>query len=281
MQHLKIIKIEMKKQYYLLSLALLLLACNHNSVDQTNAKGTAALDSSNMTAAAAAVPKKITTARTYQLSTFDQKTEFGNFADFQKTMQAFEEKGYFNTLDQKQRKSIAADVQKIIKDHFKVLASSIGDLFQNGQQDAALITYDIQKKRIAILLYDRKQHKIGQLYTDYKVVDGLADANCPFGHWGTVDYLIMQELSMDEENIKNNGETYLNYTGDAGIRITDLNTDDTFASADGCFAQRVDRANLKNSLALSISSAYANYLVFKFNKQHGDLDLYYGQAFAD
>jgi len=225
----------------------------------------------------------VTEGGQFEVSTFDAADGLGNVGDFIKILKDFEKKGYLNTLSEKAQKQIHGNFKGYLDKNlqYKVLAYAQGDVFQNQKEDAVAIVYDVQKNRISILAYDQENEQVGELYRDYKVVNGLKNVDCPFGNWGTIDYMILQEISMDEQNIQQNTETYLTQENNSGLKITDISTDPLFSLKDGCFAKNVDRKNLGNSLAISISGSYLDYFALRYNKEKKYFEIYYGQAFAD
>jgi len=214
-------------------------------------------------------------------STFTRTPAFGSTESVKKTFSHFVAQGYIDTIDAKKRPLLSGNLQKLLPKEYKILASTQGDIFQNQESDEALITYNTEKQQVCIVLYDRLLNKLGLLYQDYKVVNGLSKADCSFSFAGTVDYLLMQELAENEDEIKFNGDSYLADEGNAGLQVTDLAAHKNIELAAGCFAPNTDKSNLKNSLVIAVSAVYADYLAFKFHKNAGYFELFYGQAFAD
>jgi hypothetical protein len=160
--------------------------------------------------------------------------------------------------------------------HYQLIAFANGNLFQNNEEDFAFVVYDNKSNRISILTYNYSTHEYLELYREIKVVNGLNDAGCNYGHSGTLDYQLADEtLIYPMEYLVKNVETYYE---NPVCKITDIGKDETFALASGCFAKGASKTVLVNSLCITTSSVYNNWECLRYDKATKAFIIFYGAS---
>lgn len=217
----------------------------------------------------------------YQISTYDNPEDADRISKEKESLKRLSEKNIFLDIHNKLIQNISEKEQSSFKTNpdYELLSTAKGSLFQENSNDFAFIVYDKKNVKISILLYNGTTNTYAELYKDIKVVNGLKDADCNFYSFGTLDYRFANEfLVSNEEYLAKSTESYLEYTP---VKITDISKDENFILKDGCFAKKVSKTNLSNTLCIATSNAYNNWECLRYNKTNNTFLIFYGQAFAD
>lgn len=161
---------------------------------------------------------------------------------------------------------------------YQLIYSSSGDLFQNGKEDNGFIVYDKKHTRVSILVYDGLQSRYSELFRDIKVKNGLGDADCNYGTYGTIDYQLANELLDQRDYLIKDPLKQIEYTN---CKIADISKDEDFILDSGCFAKGFSADGRSKSLCIPTSSVYNNWECLTYDKNKGVFVIFYGQAFAD
>jgi hypothetical protein len=161
---------------------------------------------------------------------------------------------------------------------YELLYSSAGDLFQNNKEDNVFIVYDRKYSRVSILVYDDLQNKYSELFRDIRVKNGLENAECNYGSYGTLDYQVADELIYQRDNLIKKPERHLE---DFKCKIVDISQDGDFILESGCFAINFSADKKTKALCIPTSSVYNNWECLTYDKTKNEFIIFYGQAFAD
>jgi hypothetical protein len=216
----------------------------------------------------------------YQTSTYDIATT-QDLKEHRKTLKKLDSLNIFHTIHDALLPILPDKHLDYFKKtrHYELFFFANGDLFRNHEEDFVFIAYDRETVRISILTYNEHTNEYLELYRGIKVINGLADAGCNYGAYGTLDYQLADEtLIYPQESLIKNPESYLE---NKACKIADIQKDDTFSLQDGCFAKRIDKTNSANSLCISTSSVYNNWECLQYDSSKKAFVVFFGQAFAD
>ena len=164
------------------------------------------------------------------------------------------------------------------KPDFELIFYTKGNLFQNNKADYAFIIYDKENSRITILVYDEYVNKYFELYRDIKVEGEL---NCYYYNYGTLDYILGEELVRGRTTIDTTKAPESYITDEIFCKITNILNDKNILLKRGCFADDVSKENPLNALCIATSFTYNNWECLLYDKSKNVFKFIYGQAFAD
>jgi len=216
----------------------------------------------------------------YLASTYDNPADQEQLKAHRTTLKKLSEANSFATIQAKLLPQLSDAQQAYFKAHndYELLATAKGNLFQESKNDQAFIVYDKKKERIAIVVYNDQTQKYAELYRDIKVASGLDEASCNYGNYGTLDYILGNEIIDQEQYLLNHPEGYVEASP---CKITNLATDEDFAIDHGCTSKRIIHKDLSKALCIATSSVYNNWECLQYNKDTDSFLIVYGQAFAD
>lgn len=162
--------------------------------------------------------------------------------------------------------------------HYQLIYSSSGDLFQNGTEDNGFIVYDKKHLRVSILVYDGLQNQYAELFRDIRVKNGLENADCNYGAYGTLDYQVADVLIYQRDYLIKDPLKQIENTN---CKIADIAKDEDFVLENGCFANGFSADGRNKSLCIPTSSVYNNWECLVYDKTKRAFIIFYGQAFAD
>ncbi len=267
------------KKVIIYALLPVLVACNQSSPNNKKSTDQVA-GKTEKPAKTLAEPEQKTEKKTFVLSTYDNPEQKGQIEDHVNALQRLSDVGVFNQIHQKALLSLPSEQQN----HFKlnpqyfVLCSDKGDLFHNGKTDYAFVVYDGKNKRFSILVYNKLKNKYAELYRNLKVENGLEDADCGYGQFGTHDYILADELIYQENYLIKNPESYLEYPT---CKIGNMKQDSDLILKEGCFSKKIDKSKLPVVLSIATSSVYNNWECLQYEPETNSFCIIYGQAFAD
>jgi hypothetical protein len=161
---------------------------------------------------------------------------------------------------------------------YELIYSASGDLFQNDKEDNCFIAFDRKHLKVSILVYDEQQNKYSELFRDIKVKNGLVNAECNYGTYGTLDYQVADELIYQRDYLIKDPLKQIENTK---CKIIDISKDEDFVLESGCFAAKFSANGKTKSLCIPTSSVYNNWECLNYDKNKSDFVIFYGQAFAD
>lgn len=223
-----------------------------------------------------------TTLAIFQTSTYDDPEFADQVSKHQVSLNALSEKGVFAAIHAKLIQKLGQKHQIYFqsKAAYELLALAKGNLFRENKTDGGFIVYDKKNQRISILVYREKTNAYAELFRELKVENGLENADCNYSSFGSIDYIIAEEIIYMEEYLVKNPESYLEYSA---IKITDIAKDKDFLLKKGCFSKSaaVDKKETANSLGIATGYVYNDWEALRYNEANNSFIIFYGQAFAD
>lgn len=270
----------LKKLLSLFVLTLLFSCSQQKKNDKTVTNSTETLKDSLSQNEPIVETDKTTTSSKYQTSTYDNLESSSNITDHKESLKGLSDKKVFSVISSKLTQTLVQKHQDYfkVKSDYELLSFAKGNLFQENDDDCAFIVYDKKNERISIIVYNAMKNKYLELFRDIKVKNGLETADCYFSAYNTLDYQLGDEILYQKEYLLKNPENYLESNP---CKITDISKDDNFALKDGCFAKKVSKTNLSNTLCIATDSVYNNWECLKYDKESNTFLIFYGQAFAD
>lgn len=258
------------KQFYIISIVTIFLSCSKQSSDNTTEK------SDTVTSIKSVV--KSDNGENYLTSTYDSPSK--NLERHKASLKELSDSSVFSTIHNQHISTLDKNCQDYFKSNpdYELIYSSSGDLFQNGKKDNGFIVYDKKHSRVSILVYNSFQNKYSELFRNVNVKNGLENAGCNYGTYGTLDYQIGDELIYQRDYLIKDP---LKQIGDATCKIVNIFQDENFALEEGCFAAGFSDDKKTNSFCISTSSVYNNWECLTYDKSRGQFIIFYGQAFAD
>ena len=249
------------------------LSCSKQSGDNQ-------VDNSNIVPADkdSATTAKSDKGENYLTSTYDNSSN--DLDRHIASLKELSDSSVFNTIHAK----LILTLDKKHQDHFnsnsdyQLIYNSSGDLFQNGKEDNGFIVYDNKHSRVSILVYDGLQNKYSELFRDIKVKNGIENAGCNYGTYGTLDYQVADELIYQRDYLIKDPLKQIEYTN---CKIVDISKDENFVLESGCFATNFSADGKTKSLCIPTSSVYNNWECLTYDKSKSEFIIIYGQAFAD
>jgi hypothetical protein len=213
----------------------------------------------------------------YQTSTYD--THRGDLEDHKRSLKELSDSSVFSTIHHQLLSELDSTSRTYFsaRPDYEVMNLTHGDLFQNGKDENAFIVYDKKHLRVSILIQNTLSNTYSELYRDIKVKNGLENADCNYGAFGTLDYQFASELIYQRDYLIKKPESHLEYPT---FKIVDITKDEDFALDDGCFAPSFSRQK-PTSLCISTSAVYNNWECLTYDKSKNEFVISYGQAFAD
>lgn len=228
------------------------------------------------------IPESVKKAekKVFVLSTYDDPEQKEQIKNHLNELQKLNDLGVFNQIHQKALLSLPSVQQAYFTSnpHYSVLCSSKGDLFHNGKADYAFVVYDEKNNRFSILIYNKLKNTYAELYRDLKVENGLENANCNYGQFGMLDYILADEFIYQGDYLSKNPESYLEYPT---CKIGGMKQDSDLILKEGCFSKKVDKSKLPVVLSITTSSVYNNWECLQYEPETNSFCIIYGQAFAD
>jgi hypothetical protein len=261
------------RQFYIIGIVTIFLSCSKQSSDnQVDNSDTVSVDKDSVTTA------KSHDEENYLTSTYDNPSN--DLDRHIASLKELSDSSVFNAIHGR----LILTLDKKHQDYFnsnsdyQLIYSSSGDLFQNGKDDKGFIVYNKRHTRVSILVYDGLQNRYSELFRDIKVKNGLGNAGCNYGTYGTLDYQLADELIYQRDYLIKDPIKQIEYTN---CKIIDISRDEDFVLDSGCFAKGFSADGKSKSLCISISSVYNNWECLTYEKNKGEFVIFYGQAFAD
>jgi hypothetical protein len=166
----------------------------------------------------------------------------------------------------------------VSKPNYQLLSSTAGNLFHENQKDYAFVVYDNRNARVSILLYDQLKDFYQELYRDIKVWNALKEADCNYASFGTLDYLLAEELIYQRDYLVMKRESFLEQST---CKIVDIAQHPDLVLGEGCFAKDFSAKKQSTSLCIPTSAAYNNWECLTYDSAASTFVIFYGQGFAD
>ncbi len=224
------------------------------------------------------ISSKPTANTNYLTSTFDDPEFADKIGYVQEGLAELYAAGAFDSLYATQKHKLSEPQLDYFKNsRFRLIYATAGSLFAKGQKDLACVAYNTEKNNITLLLYSENRGW-GALYRDYKVATGLENAGCNYGMFGTLDYIVADELVYLKDGLVQHPESLLELLP---CMITNFAKDENFTPENCCFAKGFSKKDMANSLCIATSFVYNSWECLKYNPATKSFTIYYGQAWAD
>ena len=153
-----------------------------------------------------------------------------------------------------------------------------GALTSAAEDDGVFIVFDSPQCMITLLIYQADKGVYRELYRTVKVENGLADSDCNYGTFGTLDYQIGEEIIYQKEFLeKNAGQFFIA----SPIILNGLKEDENFVPDHGCFSPGMSLGKKVRFVAFPTSQVYNNRECLTYQSASDSFLIFYGQAFAD
>jgi len=266
----------MKNKIALVLFALALFSCNSKKEGETSTKKETVEESSETNKT-----EKTTDATRYQISVYDDPQFTDRILDTRESLKKLSANNLFSNINAKVTAKLNEKQNQFFKtnSNYELISFAKGSIFQKNSEDYVFIVYDIKNNRTKIILYNAVTNKYAELYKDIKVKNDLEDVDCNGYSFGTLDYkFAVEHLVSNEDAITANPEYYLE---SPAVKITDISKDENFLLKDGCFSKKDSKTNLENTLCISTSSVYNNWVCLRYDKSDNTFSIFYSQTFAD
>lgn len=261
------------RQLYIISILTLFLSCSKQSSDnKVDNSNTVSADKNSITAA------KSDNEQGYLTSTYDDPSN--DLEQHKVSLKELSDSSVFSTIHNKLILTLDKKHQSYFNSNsdYELICSSSGDLFQNDKEDKCFIAYDKKRSRVSILVYDELKDKHSELYRVIKVRNGLENAGCNYGAYGTLDYQLADGLIYQRDYLI---KSPLKQIADTNCKITDISKDEDFVLESGCFASNFSADRKTKSLCIPTDPVYNNWECLTYDKNRNEFIIFYGQAFAD
>ena len=161
---------------------------------------------------------------------------------------------------------------------YELLSVANGALFSAVQNDHVFIVFDKSQSIITIFIYQAEKDLYRELYRTVKVINGLEDAGCNYGAFGTLDYQMGEEIIDQKEFLEKNAGQFLIARP---IILNGLQEDENFVPDQGCFSKGMDTTKKVRFVAIPTSQVYNNWECLTYQEESDSFLIFYGQAFAD
>lgn len=128
------------------------------------------------------------------------------------------------------------------------------------------------------MIYQTDKNGYRELYRTVKIENGLEDAGCNYGAFGTLDYQLGEEIIEQKEFLeKNVGMFFIARP----LILIGLKEDENFAPDRGCFSKGMGISKKVRFIAIPTSQVYSNWECLTYQSASDSFLIFYGQAFAD
>jgi hypothetical protein len=261
------------RQLYIIWIVIIFLSCTKQTGDnQADNSDSVSADKDSITLA------KSDNGEIYLTSTYDNPNS--DLGRHKASLKELSDSLVFNTIHDRLILTLVKKHQDYFNSNsdYQLIYSSSGDLFQNGKEDNGFVVYDKKHLRVSILVYDGLQNRYSELFRGIKVKNGLENADCNYGTYGTLDYQLADELMYQRDYLTKDPLKQIEYTN---CKIVDISKDKDFILDSGCFAKGFSADGRNKSFCIPTSSVYNNWECLTYDKSKNEFIIVYGQAFAD
>ena len=272
------------------ALFLMAYACNKN--DQSKpvntgimTKGIAKTTTNNNSADSSSMRSNEeagTTSMEIMTSAYDNPSIANGIKRQRGDLKQLSDKNVFSVIHAKLTQQLSEKHQNYFatKADYELLYVANGEIFQERRNDNVFIVYDKRKQQVSFVIYNEKSNTYAELYRDINVENGLKDAECNFGYgtYGTLDYLLADEIVYHKKELENNPERFFEFKL---CKIVNISEDKELILDRGCMSKNAPNAKNSNSICIATSTVYNNWECLNYIKATNSFILCYGQAFAD
>ena len=188
--------------------------------------------------------------------------------------------GIFKAISGPLLKGLSSQHQTFFSAHpqYELVSVVKGALTSSEENDRVFIVFDKDQSIIKILVYQTDKNGYRVIYQTVKVENGLEDAGCNYGAFGTLDYQMGEEIIEEKEFLEKNVGQFLLAEP---IILNGLKEDENFAPDHGCFSKGMSIAKKVSFIAIPTSQVYSNWECLTYQSASDSFLIFYGQAFAD
>lgn len=216
----------------------------------------------------------------FEQSTYDRTDLKDRMINHQSALASLSEYGIFKAISTRILKELSRQDQNYLSKHpeYELLSVAKGALTSAAKNDRVFIVFDKSLSNITILIYQAEKDLYRKLYRTVKVENGLEDAGCNYGAFGTLDYQMGDEIIHQQEFLKKNvGQFFITVP----IILNGVNEDENFIPDYGCFSTGMNTERKVRFLAIPTSQIYNNWECLTYDSASDSFLIFYGQAFAD
>lgn len=216
----------------------------------------------------------------FEESTYDRTDLKDRIENHRSALASLSENGIFKSISDRLLKELSAKHEQYFSDHpeYELLSVAKGSLTADEKNDRVFIVFDTSQSIITILIYQAEKDLYRELYRTVKVENGLEDAGCNYGAFGTLDYQMGEEIIYHQEFLEKNIGQFLEAES---LVLNSLKGDENFAPEEGCFSKGMDTIKKVRFVAIPTSQIYNNWECLTYQKESDSFLIFYGQAFAD
>lgn len=262
----------MKKILFINIILLSILGCKNLGTEKSAVKGPALIEPS--------LSKGNDIIQKFEQSTYDRTDLKDRIKNHQSTLASLSDHGIFKAISTRVLKELSLQDQNYLSKHpeYELLSVAKGALTSAAKNDRVFTVFDKSLSNITILIYQAEKDLYRKLYRTVKVENGLDDAGCNYGAFGTLDYQIGEEIIYQQEFLKKNVGQFLITVP---IILNGVKEDENFSPDHGCFSKGMNTERKVRFLAIPTSQIYNNWECLTYDSASDSFLIFYGQAFAD
>lgn len=269
-------KLFMRKTLLTTAIFLYILGCT----DKVKDKSAATENISKLMVTEKTTVKNNETFLKFEESIYDRTDLKDRIENHRSALASLSENGIFKSISDRLLKELSAKHEQYFSGHpeYELLSVAKGSLTSEEKNDRVFIVFDNNQSLIKILIYQAEKDLYRKLYRTVKVINGLEDAGCNYGAFGTLDYQMGEEIIDQKEFLEKNVGQFFEAVP---IIMNGLKEDENFAPDHGCFSKGMSIAKKVSFIAIPTSQVYSNWECLTYQKESDSFLIFYGQAFAD
>ena len=269
-------KLFMRKTLLTTAIFLYILGCT----DKVKDKSAATENISKPMVTEKTTVKNNETFQKFEASTYDRTDLKDRIENHQSALASLSENGIFKSISDPLLKKLSTKHEQYFSAHpeYELLSVAKGSLTSEEKNDCVFIVFDKSQSIITILIYQTEKDLYRELYRTVKVINGLEDAGCNYGAFGTLDYQLGEEIIDQKEFLEKNVGQFFEAVP---IIMNGLKEDENFAPDNGCFSKGMGITKKVRFVAMPTSQIYNNWECLTYQSASDSFLIFYGQAFAD
>lgn len=187
------------------------------------------------------------------------------------------QKGVFTSLHHENVATLSSEHQSFFNNNiqYDLLRYAEGNIFLNGKNDVVFVVYHKKEARVLVLLYDDAQNSYGELYQEYHVVNGLENADLPYGYQGTLDYVLGSALMKSSMFLEQYPTGYLNREP-APVMISNIVKDPAFNGLKtGTLSRNIKKSEVKSCLCMDLDMSDFSVECLQYDASQGRFVIIY------
>lgn len=220
------------------------------------------------------------TFQKFEESTYDRTDLKDRIENHKIALASLSENGTFKAISTLLLKELSAKHEHYFLAHpeYELLSVAKGSLTSEGKNDRVFVVFNKSESMITILINQAEKDLYRELYRTVKVINGLEDAGCNYGAFGTLDYQMGEEIIYHQEFLEKNIGQFLEAEP---LILNSLKGDENFAPDHGCFSKGISIAKKVSFIAIPTSQVYSNWECLTYQSASDSFLIFYGQSFAD